>query len=189
VGVPWDIKNYFWSFSTEKSCGKIYICYRHFPTYVVVTIRKFRLKSELRLHTVNYTCITKVVQLKSKLLHFGTCSAAAFPPHRMHYRSTVFFLNFYLIALSFPRVNIRWDCQKYYFFYFPPFISGCSTLKLRDSGNVCIFSMKTDSLKRKQSGNTCTSSTLSTACTSLNFNPCLLDEKPATICLHFGRWR
>jgi hypothetical protein len=72
MGVPWDIKNYFGGFSTEKSSAKICIGYRHFPTYVVVTIRTFWLKSELRLHTVNYTCITKGVQLKSKLLHFGT---------------------------------------------------------------------------------------------------------------------
>ena len=162
--------------------------YRHFPTYVVVTIRSFRLKSELRLHTVNYTRITKGVHLKSKLLHFGTRSAATFPPHGMCYRPTVFFLNLYLIALPFPRLNIRCVCQKYNFFLFFPFCNGCSILKLRGSGSVCIVRMKVD-LKRKRSEKTCTSSTLSTACSTLNFNPSLLDEKPATNCLCFDRRR
>jgi len=110
VGVPWNFKNYFWGFSTEKSSGKIYIGYRHFPAYVMVTIRTFRLKSELRLKTVNHACITKGVQLKSKFLHFGIWSATLFPPNRMYYRPKVFFLNLYLIAFSFPRVNIRCAC-------------------------------------------------------------------------------
>ena len=132
----------------------------------------------------------KGVQLKSKILHFGMWSAAAFPPHRMYYRPTVYFLNLYLIALSSLRVNLKCACQKNYFFYFTPFFSCCSILKLRGSGSVCVVRMKIDSLKRKRSENTRTSATLSTAFTTLNFNPGLLGEKPATNCLRFGsrRW-
>jgi len=54
-------------------------------------------KSELSLLGVIYVCIQKAIQLKPKLQHTGTRSAAALPPHRLCYRPAVFFRRLRLI--------------------------------------------------------------------------------------------
>jgi hypothetical protein len=54
-----------------------------------------------------YVRVYKDVQLKTKLQHIGTWTAAALPPRRLCYRPAIFFLHLCLIALWFPQVEIR----------------------------------------------------------------------------------
>ena len=66
--------------------------------HAVVTMGKIRLTSniaqvwtEYRIHTTNYICIYKEVQLESRLHRTGIWSAAAWPHRRLCYRPAVFF--------------------------------------------------------------------------------------------------
>jgi hypothetical protein len=64
------------------------------------------------------TCIYNGVQLKSKLQHTGTWSAAAWPPHRLCYRLAVFFGHLRLTALLFLQSKIRRRFHNCYYFSF-----------------------------------------------------------------------
>jgi len=60
--------------------------------------------------------VCKAVQLKSKLHHVVTCSAAARPSRSLCYRPTVFFRHFRLTTLSFRKGKMLASFQKYFIF-------------------------------------------------------------------------
>ena len=77
--------NHSWSLCEVKSNSLSLACvihYRHSPSYAVVTFLMFRHMSNVEQLAIQYTCgqfyvdIQKGVQLKSKLRHTGTRSAA-----------------------------------------------------------------------------------------------------------------
>lgn len=76
--------------------------------------------SKLSIQTINYMFLCKGVQLKPKAHQNETWSAAAWPPCRLSYRSSVFFRHLRFTALSFPQAKTRrWFKKCYYFkFYF-----------------------------------------------------------------------
>ena len=86
-------------------------------------------KTELSIHMTNYTRAYKGVQIKSKLLHTETWSAAVRPPHRLRYGPGVFFFHRRLMALSFEQGKTLCLFPKCYSWDF-------SFLKLLKSGSV-----------------------------------------------------
>jgi hypothetical protein len=122
--------------------------HRHAPTYAKVAswwsgASRILRQSKFSTHMVNYICIERDVQLKSKLHHTGTWSASARQPHLLWYRPAIFFCYFRLIALSFPQGKFRCSLQKCYYSYFNFILfKNCVKLKLRNlkylkSGSVC----------------------------------------------------
>jgi hypothetical protein len=55
----------------------------------------------------SYTSVYTRAQLKSRLQHTGTRSAAAWPSCRMYHRPALFFRHLNLVVLSFPQAKIR----------------------------------------------------------------------------------
>jgi hypothetical protein len=72
---------------------------------VVVTLRKFRRKSEFIRHMGEYFGTHNGVQLRSEIQHNGTWSSSAWQPGRLCHRPGVFFHHLSLISLSFPRFS------------------------------------------------------------------------------------
>jgi hypothetical protein len=64
------------------------------------------------------TLVDKIVQLKSKIQHIGTWSAAALPLRRLCYLPALFFRLLRLIALSFQQGKNSQRFKKIVFFFF-----------------------------------------------------------------------
>ena len=89
------------------------------------------------MYTVNDLSMYKGVQLKSKLQHVGTWSAAAWPPCPC-YRPTVFLRQFQLLRFQFrKKKTTRASFSKILLLQFPPFLD-CASLKLCKCETACV---------------------------------------------------
>jgi hypothetical protein len=106
--------------------------------------------SQYWLHIWSTTYVYKTaVQLKAKLQHTGTWLAAALPPCRLCYRSTVLFCHLRLTALAFPQRKILRAFKTFYCSFFFTFWKW----KLRKSSSVCSFSRHLRVFSQSSHGN------------------------------------
>ena len=94
--------------------------YRLSPTYPRVTLLCVHRKAEWAYtRSLIKAIIFKAVQLKYKLQHTGTLSAAAWPSRRLCFCPSIFFRHLRPTALPFPQGKIRCAFQKRYYIYSP----------------------------------------------------------------------
>ena len=133
--------NWLW-FGLMCVCACVRACasqYGHFPISHITLCTGKSVESRIfaRIGIV-YRCgqlcmysVYKAVQLKSKLHHVVTWSAAARPSRRLCYSPTVFFHHYRLTAHSFLQEKIRGLFHKYFFFFLLFFLNYAS-LKLHN---------------------------------------------------------
>jgi hypothetical protein len=79
----------------------------------------------------------KAVQLKSKLLHTGTLSAATWLHRCLRYRPAVFFRHFISLRFHFRKENFGANFKNVTFYFFKIMCLKLRNQKLPQSGSVC----------------------------------------------------